>query len=94
MARARCWKMSWVVDLDIKSFYDDVQHDLLMKAVRRHCTNQIDFAGWNRLICQRTNDRDTGEICAHYRYLHTAVDKTYRLYKIHMTDIKINPDVF
>jgi RNA-directed DNA polymerase len=34
--RVRCWKCDWVVDLDIRSFFDNLPHDLLMKAVRRH----------------------------------------------------------
>ena len=29
-------KYSWVVDLDIKSFFDEVDHELLIKAVERH----------------------------------------------------------
>ena len=33
-ARANCWKHGWVVDLDIKGFFDNLDHDLLMKAVR------------------------------------------------------------
>ena len=36
-ARERCWKQSWVIDLDIKGFFDNIPHDLLMKAVRKHC---------------------------------------------------------
>ena len=36
-ARERCWKHSWVIDLDIKGFFDNIPHDLLMKAVRKHC---------------------------------------------------------
>jgi len=36
-ARQRCWKQSWVVDMDIKGFFDNIPHDLLMKAVRKHC---------------------------------------------------------
>ncbi len=36
-AKQRCWKQSWVVDLDIKGFFDNIPHDLLMKAVKRHC---------------------------------------------------------
>ena len=35
-ARTRCWKYGWVVDLDIRSFFDKLPHGLLMKAVRRH----------------------------------------------------------
>jgi len=36
-ARGRCWKQAWVIDLDIKGFFDNIPHDLLMKAVRKHC---------------------------------------------------------
>lgn len=35
-ARKRCWRYDWVVDLDIKGFFDNIDHDLLMRAVRRH----------------------------------------------------------
>jgi retron-type reverse transcriptase len=33
VTRGRCWKKDWVLDLDIKSFFDSVDHDLLLKAV-------------------------------------------------------------
>lgn len=36
VARKRCWQYSWVLDLDIKGFFDNIDHDLLMKAVRYH----------------------------------------------------------
>jgi RNA-directed DNA polymerase len=36
-AKQRCWKQSWVIDLDIKGFFDNIPHELLMKAVKRHC---------------------------------------------------------
>ncbi|WP_236981104.1 group II intron reverse transcriptase/maturase [Membranihabitans maritimus] len=36
-ARRRCWKQDWVIDLDIKGFFDNIPHELLMKAVRKHC---------------------------------------------------------
>jgi len=35
-AQVRCWDYNWVLDVDIKSFFDTLDHDLLMKAVRRH----------------------------------------------------------
>lgn len=34
--RQRCWRCDWVLDLDIKGFFDNIPHDLLMKAVRKH----------------------------------------------------------
>ena len=36
VARRRCWKQDWVLDLDIRAFFDSVPHDLLLKAVARH----------------------------------------------------------
>lgn len=39
VARERCWTNAWVVDIDIQSFFDDIDHDLLMKAVRRHVSD-------------------------------------------------------
>lgn len=32
-ARQRCWDKDWVLDLDIRAFFDSVDHDLLVKAV-------------------------------------------------------------
>jgi RNA-directed DNA polymerase len=34
--RERCWKSDWVVDLDIRAFFDSVDHALMLKAVERH----------------------------------------------------------
>ncbi len=36
VARKRCWKFDWVIDLDIKGFFDNMDHELVMKAVRKH----------------------------------------------------------
>jgi len=36
VARKRCWKQAWAVDLDIRAFFDSVPHDLLLKAVAHH----------------------------------------------------------
>jgi RNA-directed DNA polymerase len=35
-ARQRCWDQDWVLDLDIKSFFDEIDWELLMRAVRLH----------------------------------------------------------
>ena len=34
--RERCWYYDWVIDLDIKGFFDNIDHELMMKAVRHH----------------------------------------------------------
>ena len=36
MARQRCWRHNFVLDVDIKGFFDNLDHELLMKAVRKH----------------------------------------------------------
>jgi RNA-directed DNA polymerase len=34
--RQRCWRYDWIVDLDIKGFFDNIDHSLMMHAVRKH----------------------------------------------------------
>jgi RNA-directed DNA polymerase len=36
VCRRRCFKRDWVVDLDVKAFFDSVPWDLMLKAVARH----------------------------------------------------------
>lgn len=36
ITRERCWKHDWVVEFDIKAAFDQIDHVLLMKAVRKH----------------------------------------------------------
>ncbi|MCK9930816.1 group II intron reverse transcriptase/maturase [Frankia sp. Mgl5] len=36
VCRERCWRNDWVIDLDVKSFFDSIPHDLLVRAVERH----------------------------------------------------------
>jgi group II intron reverse transcriptase/maturase len=36
MTRKRCWQSDWVLDLDIKGFFDNLDHELTMRAVRTH----------------------------------------------------------
>ena len=47
-ARQRCWRYAWVIDLDIKSFFDNLDHSLLMKAVDKHADSP-----WVRLYIKR-----------------------------------------
>jgi RNA-directed DNA polymerase len=38
MVRRRNWEYDWVVEFDIKGLFDNIDHELLLRAVRKHCT--------------------------------------------------------
>jgi RNA-directed DNA polymerase len=38
LVRRRNWKYDWGVEFDIKALFDTIDHGLLMRAVRKHCT--------------------------------------------------------
>jgi RNA-directed DNA polymerase len=46
--RERCWSSDWVIDLDIRAFFDSVDHTLMLKAVERHTDQK-----WILLYVQR-----------------------------------------
>ncbi len=48
VCRERCWKNDWVIDLDIKAFFDTLDHELIMWAVRRHTDQK-----WIHLYVER-----------------------------------------
>ncbi len=48
VARKRCWAADWVIDLDIRGFFDSLDHDLVERAVAHH----IDLP-WVRLYIGR-----------------------------------------
>lgn len=46
--KRRCWQHSWVLEIDIKSFFDCVRHDLVLKALEHH-----NVPKWVLLYCKR-----------------------------------------
>ena len=92
--RQRCWQRAWVLDLDIKSFFDTIDHEKLMRAVRKHTTDK-----WLLLYIERwltasvvlpdgteqTRDRGTPQggvispLLANL-FLHYAFDRWMELY--------------
>jgi RNA-directed DNA polymerase len=36
VTRKRCWEYEWLIEFDIKGLFDNIDHELLMKAVRHH----------------------------------------------------------
>ena len=37
LVRRRSWDYDWVVEFDIKGLFDNIDHELLLRAVRKHC---------------------------------------------------------
>lgn len=40
VTRKRCWRYNWVLEFDIKGLFDNIDHPLLMKAVKKHTDNR------------------------------------------------------
>jgi len=40
ITRKRCWNYDWVLEFDIKGLFDNIDHELLMKAVRKHTSSK------------------------------------------------------
>ena len=47
-ARRKCWEYDWVIDMDIKGFFDNIDHALLMKALDKHTSEK-----WVRMYVER-----------------------------------------
>jgi group II intron reverse transcriptase/maturase len=48
VCRKRNWIYDWVIDVDIRKFFDTIDHELLMKAVNKHCKEK-----WMALYVER-----------------------------------------
>lgn len=46
--RENCWKQDWVIDVDIKGFFDNIDHNKLMLAVEKHVPEN-----WVKLYIKR-----------------------------------------
>jgi retron-type reverse transcriptase len=46
--RERCWRNDWAIDLDVRSFFDTLDHSLVLRAVAHHTTDR-----WVLLYVQR-----------------------------------------
>jgi group II intron reverse transcriptase/maturase len=92
VTRQRCWQYDWVVEFDIKGAFDNLDHELLRKAVRKHtdCRWILLYVGrW----LQAPTITEGGEVRARQRgtpqggvlgplllnlFLHYAVDRWLR----------------
>ena len=60
MARRRCWAADWVIDMDIKGFFDSIPHELVERAVAHHTDLpwvRLYIARWLRAPVQQPDGR-------------------------------------
>lgn len=88
-ARERCWKYDFVIDLDIKGLFDNIDHELLMKAVRLHVNERwillyierwllAPFEDSNHTLIERTAGTPQGGVISPILaniFMHYAFDK-------------------
>ena len=48
VTRERCWYQDWVFEFDVRKLFDNIDHELLLKAVRKHTECK-----WVRLYIER-----------------------------------------
>jgi RNA-directed DNA polymerase len=67
VCRERCWRQDWALDLDLKSFFDSVPHDLVLKAAAHHTDERwivLYVERWLKAPLQQENgsliERDRG----------------------------------
>ena len=48
VTRERCWKYEWVLELDIVGLFDNIDHEMLLKAVKAHSNEK-----WVNLYIER-----------------------------------------
>ena len=53
VARKRCWRSAWVLDLDIRAYFDTIPHGLLLKA-GLCCNFRAATSGWTTFGKHRT----------------------------------------
>ncbi|MEA4884113.1 MAG: group II intron reverse transcriptase/maturase [Clostridia bacterium] len=89
VTRERCWKHDWVLEFDIKGLFDNIDHELLMKAVRKHTDNpwvilyierwlKAPFQMPNGAVVERTKGTPQGGVISPVLanlFLHYAFDR-------------------
>lgn len=74
ITRTRCWRYDWVLEFDIKGLFDHINHELLMKAVKKHTDSKwlhlyierwlkAPFQKKTKEIVERTSGTPQGGLC-------------------------------
>jgi RNA-directed DNA polymerase len=60
VTRQRCWRYDWLLEFDIRGLFDNISHELLMRAVRKHTACKwliLDIERWLKAPFQTQDGR-------------------------------------
>ncbi len=60
VTRERCWRYDWVLEFDIKGLFDNIDHELLLRAIRKHATCK-----WALLYIAAVANTDVSSAASH-----------------------------
>lgn len=94
ITRQRCWKYDWVLEFDIKGLFDNISHELIMKAVEKHTQDSwvlLYIRRWltanmqlqNKTIVKRSSGTPQGGVASPLLanlFLHYVFDKWLQKY--------------
>jgi RNA-directed DNA polymerase len=74
VTRQRCWRYDWCLEFDIKGLFDNIDHELLLKAIKKHTDNKwviLYIERWLRAplqlpdgsLVERTKGTPQGSLC-------------------------------
>lgn len=98
VTRQRCWRYAWVLEFDIKGLFDNLSHELLMKAVEKHVKDKwclITIERWlkaglqlpSKEIAERTSGTPQGGVISPLLanlFLHYAFDRWMTVHHPHV----------
>ena len=61
-AMVSCRDYDWVIDLDIKGFFDNLDHELVIKALQKHCSEKWVLTYIKRWLIAPVEDREGNQI--------------------------------
>ena len=85
VCRERCWRNDWIIDLDVRAFFDSVDHSLMLKAVERHTDAKwvlLYVARWLKAPMRKQDgtlvarDRGTPRVQRYPRFWRTCISIT------------------
>lgn len=66
VTRQRCWKNNWVLEFDIKGLFDNIQHALIMSALKKHNNNkwiELYIVRWLKAAMQKSDGQIVAKSC-------------------------------